>query len=250
MTRLKRLFSFVSTLLLITLPVVGWTQRQNLYDSWRLHGYQPPAAVAQLATDTTMSDKTRRLFYVQHPALEDKATFSFRCRSGEKTIVLGCYIAGEGIYLSNVTDARLAGVVQVTAAHETLHAAYDRLGRTDKDHVNQLIDQAYAQVTDQRIRNTIEDYRKNGADTVNELHSILGTEVRALPAELEQYYARYFTNRLAVVAYSEAYEQAFTERKQKIIEDDQALAALKQQIDGAEASLDGRARSFERPLGG
>ncbi len=234
----KRLISLSSVLLVVAAPVVLWTQRWNIYDAVRLHGYQPPAQVVQLATDTAMNDKTRRLFYVYHPELEDKQTFNTNCKSSEKTIVLGCYVTANGIYLYNVTDERLAGVIQVTAAHETLHAAYDRLSPSDKQHVNNLIDQAYAKVTDQRIKDTIEDYRKNGADTNNELHSILGTEVRDLSPELEQYYTRYFTNRLKIVEYSEKYEQAFTERKQKVEEDDKKLASLKQQIDSGEAELD------------
>lgn len=233
----KRVVSLGSVLLVIAVPVVLWTQRWNIYDTLRLRGYQPPAQVAQLASDTAMNDKTRRLFYVYHPGLEDKKSFNDHCRSSEKTIVLGCYVSGTGIYLYNVTDERLAGVIQVTAAHETLHAAYDRLSLKEKQRVNKLLDQAYAVVTNQRIRDTIEDYRKNGADITNELHSILGTEVRELTPELDQYYTRYFTNRLKIVAYSEKYEQAFNERKQKVEEDDKKLAILKQQIESGEVEL-------------
>lgn len=234
----KRFGRLAAVVLVAAAPLVIWTQRWNIYDTLRLRGYQPPAQIAQLATDTALNDNSRRLFYVYHPELEEKQAFNDNCKSSEKTIVLGCYVSGRGIYLYNVTDARLNGVVQVTAAHETLHAAYERLDGKEKQRVNGLIDDAYAKVTNQRIKDTIEDYRLNGADITNELHSILGTEVRSLPAELEQYYARYFTNRLKVVEYSEKYEQVFTERKQKVAEADQQLEALKQQINAGEANLD------------
>jgi hypothetical protein len=243
-SKTKRIGSLTAAALILLVPAAVWTQRWNIFDTIRLRNYQPSAEVAQLADQTTMNGKTRRLFYVYRPNLEDKQSFNNNCQTTEKTIVLGCYVAGNYIHLYKVTDERLNGIIQVTAAHETLHAAYDRLSRSDKTSVNKLINGAYATLTDQRIKDTIEDYRKNGADTTNELHSILGTEVRNLPAALEQYYTRYFTNRLAIVGYSEKYEQAFTQRKQKIAEDDTKLAGLKQQIENSEADLKSREQAL------
>lgn len=236
-SKTKKVIQFGVAFTLIGLLPIGWVQRWNIYDSWRLKNYQAPAQIAALATQTTMNDKMRRLFYVYHPELSDKASFSSKCNQSEQTIVLGCYIPSKGIYLYNVADDRLNGVAQITAAHEALHAAYDRLSGNDKKNVNTLIDEAYQKVTDQRIRDTIEDYRKNGADVRNELHSILATEVHDLSPPLEHYYARYFTNRLALVNFSDKYENAFTERRQKIAVADQRLDALKKQIDGGEAEL-------------
>ena len=236
-SRRTRIISFSAFLLVLLVAGLLWLNRWNIYDAMRLRGYQAPAPIAQLATDTTMNSSTRRLFYVYHPELEDKSAFVQSCKSAEKTIVLGCYVPSQGIYLSNITDQRLAGVVQVTAAHETLHAAYDRLSSSDKANVDNMLNAAYQEVTDQRIKDTIEAYRKEGADVTNELHSILGTEVRNLPADLETYYRRYFTNRLVIVAYSEKYEQAFTDRQKAVAEYDKQLASLKQQLDAAEASL-------------
>lgn len=214
-----------------------WFHRWDLYDSWRLRNYRPSSQIISLASDTTMNDRTARLFYVYHPELDDKASFNEHCSNSERTIVLGCYVSGIGIYVYNVTEPRLQGITQVTSAHEMLHAAYERLSRSDKKTLDKLLNQAYDTVTDQRIRDNIDDYRQNGADVTNELHSILGTEVRNLPPELEQYYRRYFTNRLAVVGFSEKYEQAFAERKQQVASADKKLLELKQQIDEAQNSL-------------
>lgn len=242
---LKKISKIVVVILLLAAPMAVWTQRWNLYDYWRLRGYEAPAAVAQLAADTTMNDAGRRLFYVYHPELKDKTTFSARCNSSERTIVLGCYVSGTGIYLYTVSDERLLGIMQVTAAHETLHAAYDRLSGKEKERIDTLVQEAYAKITSQRIHDTVEDYRKNGADIANELHSILGTEVRDLPPELEKYYQRYFTNRLKVVEYSEKYEHAFTERKQKIENYDKQLESLKQQIESLEGELESREQQLQ-----
>jgi hypothetical protein len=240
--RLIGLFSFVAVLAAAGLLVVN---RWNIYDYLQLRGYTPPTAIAQLATDTTMNPKTRRLFYVYHPSLEDKDSFRSHCTNAEKTIVLGCFITNRGIYLSNISDPRLAGITQVTAAHETLHAAYDRLSPADKKHVDAMILAAYSSVTDQRIRDTIDNYKKDGADTTNELHSILGTEVRDLPPELDQYYARYFTNRLHIVAYSEAYEAAFSSRKVEAAGYLAQMDGIKKQIDSLNASLDQKKSALE-----
>lgn len=239
---LTGLIGFVSV---IAVAVLLWANRWNIYDSWRLRNYQAPAQVAQLATDTTMNDKTRRLFYVYRPELDDKTDFVQKCKSAEKTIVLGCYVPSSGIYLSNITDERLKGVLQVTAAHETLHAAYDRLSASEKAHVDSTINAAYAKVTDQRIKDTIEAYKKSDADITNELHSILGTEVRDLPPELEAYYSRYFTNRKAIVAFSEQYEKAFNDRQKAVADYDKQLADLKTQIDSQQKSLEGQDGSLK-----
>jgi hypothetical protein len=185
-----------------------------------------------------MNDYGRRLFYVNHPDIEDKASFASNCGSEEKTIVLGCYISGRGIYLLTVTDARLDGVQQVTAAHEMLHAAYDRLSPAEKKKVSGWLEDAFQKTDNQRIKDTIEQYRKNKADVDNELHSILGTEQGGLGPDLEQYYHQYFTDRTAVVAFSNQYEAVFTQRKQQIESYDQQLTQLEQQYKAAVADLD------------
>ncbi len=239
-TQRKSIIGLVILWALLGCLFVGWLKRQDLYDSLRLRNYTPPANIVQLATDTTMNASARHDFYVNHPALESSSVFSNNCSSegGEQTIVLGCYVPPQrGIHLFDVTDARLAGIEQVTAAHEMLHAAYDRLSPSDKKQVNQWIAEAYAGVTDQRIRETIDAYQKAGADTTDELHSILGTEVRNLPPTLENYYKRYFDNRSKIVDYSDQYESVFTSRKAQVDAFDTQLAGLKKQIDQNQADL-------------
>ena len=101
--------------------------RQAVVDWWRLSQYKPSAAVKQLADNDTMIGRGRDLFYISDPQIQDSAAFNKACKNeGEKTIVLGCYKL-QDIYLYNVTDARFNGVKEVTAAHEMLHAAYERL---------------------------------------------------------------------------------------------------------------------------
>lgn len=229
------------------LLVVGlaWLNRLAIYDQLRLFGYDAPASIAQLASDTTMNDKTKNLFYAQHPALEEKTSFNENCPQGEQTIVLGCYVSRQGIYIYDVDEPKLAGIKQVTAAHELLHAAYERLSSKERNRINSLLNDAYRNLSDDRIKKTIEQYRAAGADVDNELHSILGTEVRTLSADLEIYYKMYFDDRLIIVTYSENYEQAFENIKNQVKSLDAELESLKVQVEANEQNLTTQANDLE-----
>lgn len=246
MPKSRKLPGLVISLTMFGVVALAWVQRQAIYDWSRLHNYHPPAAAIQLATDTTMNAYARNIFLVQHPEVDNKSTFNDFCReTSEQTIVLGCYISRQGIYVLDVQEAKLAGIEQVTAAHEMLHAAYDRLGAKDRKIVDDMINQAYKTITDKRIKATVEQYKKAGADVTNELHSILGTEVRNLPPDLEAYYKKYFTNRAAIVDYSEKYEQIFTDNKNKVDKYDQELSQRKKQIEALQVELDALGNGLE-----
>jgi len=243
----KKVASYLLTTLFVVAPLAAYLQRQNIYDAWRLRNYDVPAQVASLATDTTMDDYARKVFYVSRPQLQDRDTFRASCSDFEKTIVLGCYRSGVGIFVYNVSDSRLNGVLQVTSAHEMLHAAYERLSRKDKANVDQLTAEAYASLTDKRVIKNIESYRSRDASVVpNELHSILATEVRILPAELENYYRRYFIDRSKIVGFSEQYEGEFTKREEAVAAYDAQLTTIKSDIASLNASLDDGGKDIER----
>ncbi len=234
----KRLLKIGLVSCLAVIPLVLLWQYQAIEDWWNLRNYVPPPAIASLATADTMNDKGRRLFYVNKPQLDDKQVFNNDCTDSEQTIVLGCYKSNSGIYILTVTEPRLKGVEEVTAAHEMLHAAYDRLSAGERKHIDDLTNQVYSNIKDDRLRATVEQYRQKDPSVVpNELHSILGTEVKDLPPELEAYYSRYFSSRQAIVAMSEQYEQEFTSRKNQINQFDSKLATLKKQIDSYQQSL-------------
>lgn len=225
----------------VALLVVLATKRQALQDWWRLHNYTPPAAVAQLAMEDTMTAEARHLFYVNYPVITSGAIFTSHCPLGsEKTVVLGCYVgADQGIYLYDVTDSRLQGVEQVTAAHEMLHAAYRRLPSGERRRIDTLLTNFYATgLTDQRIKDTIAAYKKSEpGDVVNEMHSVFGTEVGHLPAPLERYYSQYFHDRSKITAYTASYQAAFTSRQALIRQYDNQLQTLKIQINTSQAEI-------------
>jgi len=234
----RKFASLFVGLFLAGLAVFAWFNRYDIYDFWRLRGYDPPARVVQLADETTMTDHGRKLFYVNHPELQDKEAFNSSCTISEQSIVLGCYVAQGGIYLFDITDERLNGVQQVTAAHEMLHAAYARLSSSERKRIDELTNSFFANQTDERIKETIQAYQDRDPFVVpNELHSILATEVRSLPLELETYYKQYFKDRQTIVSFSEQYEAAFNEREAKVEAYEKQLESLKISIDNLEKSL-------------
>ncbi len=240
----KRHHAYTLVFLLVLLVIVGVlaSQRQALYDQWRLYNYVAPTAVANLATQDTMTAYARRIFYVNHPKITSGSDFSLSCpnNGGEKTIILGCYHGGQlGITLLAVNDPLLNGVEQVTAAHEMLHSAYDRLSSSEKKRVDTMLQDYYQTgLKDQRIVSILDAYRKSEPnDVVNEMHSIFGTEISNLPPSLEQYYKRYFTNRAQVAAFAAHYQSEFTSRQAFISSASAQLVVLKSQIDSLESDL-------------
>lgn len=235
-------------IIILAAMLLVWFRKQDVYDWVRLRGYEPPNEIAQLAFDTTMNNDARRLFYVYHPELNDREAFNQNCSGfGEATIVLGCYISNDGIYLFDIDDERLKGVEQVTAAHEMLHAAYDRLSEKERAEVDIMTEEAFKSLNNERIRRTIESYRQRDPTIVpNELHSIIATEVRTIPHNLEDYYKKYFTNRLTIVAYSEKYESTLTERRNRAAALELQISALRNEIEQQEAALSQEQDSLRR----
>jgi uncharacterized protein YukE len=224
-------------LLLISILLLGGTifwQRQAIGDWIQLYGYEPPTRITALADQTTMTASAEHLFYLNKPVVASKAEFADFCKNPEQTIVLGCYHSGQdGIYILSISNtSELDGVMQVTAAHEMLHAAYDRLSSDEKARVDKLLQTYYdSGLKDAAIKAEVDAYRKSEpGQLLNEMHSIFGTEVANLPAELETYYAQYFTSRSAVVAQAENYQAEFRKREAAVKAYDVQLNNLQAKI--------------------
>ncbi len=206
-----------------------------------MRGYTPPAAVVALANDDGMLPGTRHLFYLNKPQLPTTVTtFRALCPENKDTVVLGCYQPGEdGIAVYAVQDPTLAGIQQVTAAHETLHAVYERLSSSDRKALNSELEAFYKDgLTDQTVKDEIAIYQKTEPDDVdNEMSCVFGTEVSTLPPALNQYYTRYFSDRSKITGYYQQYQAQFTSRRQQIAGYDTQLSDVKARIDNLQANL-------------
>lgn len=221
--------------------------QQNIYDWWRLRDYSPANRIVELADVTGMNDEGRKLFYIGHPELQNQEEFNTNCSVDELSIVLGCYTGAGDIYIYDVKDERLNGVEEVTAAHEMLHVAYERLSSSERATVDDMTRKAFKTLDDDRVQDTVAEYRKRDTSVVpNELHSILGTEAAKLPSDLEQYYTRYFADRQKVVGYLEQYESEFEKREEKVERLDRRLSSLQAKINTNRPLIDAQRVDIEQ----
>lgn len=204
-------------LTLVSVVLAAWllVNRQYVVDQVTVWQYQPSDEVAALAQRSSMSEQAKFYFYASQPTLEDAANFNQKCTRKEQNVaILGCY-TGRFIYIYNVTDEKLDGIREVTAAHEMLHAAYSRLSADEKSRLATLLTDEYDKLkSDERFAEKMAFYaRTEPGERDNELHSIIGTEVDSISGELEAHYRRYFIDRGQIVALHHKYEDVFNDLK-------------------------------------
>jgi hypothetical protein len=208
---------------------------------FQLLNYNPPSEVSQLATQANMSDEGRKVFYLTTPTIEAKKVGLKLCTSSdaEKTITLGCYVSGKGIFIQKVTDERLSGTMQVTAAHEMLHAVYhEHLSSSERAEIDRELLRAFDSLNNPRLKRLMQIYRDRSPSHVSsELHSFLGTEVANLGPKLESHYGKYFVDRAKLVAMAQQKDQLFAGIEDKAGGIDQQLKTLKTQIDNRNTTL-------------
>jgi hypothetical protein len=209
----SHILGVLATLIFIMAALLLLINRQYVVDQLSVWQYQPSSAITQLIDRAGMNDTGKFYFYASHPAIENAQTFNSDCNRKEtSTAILGCY-DGRYIYLYNVTDTRLDGVEEVTAAHETLHAIYSRLSDAEKQSVDTLLEAEYNKLkTDKNFASRMAFYAQTEpGERDNELHSIIGTEIASISPQLETYYSKYFSDRSKVVALNDKYSSVFTQ---------------------------------------
>ena len=210
----SRRSSVVVALFGVTLMIAAgllWWYRASVFDIFLASNYQPSADMRAIVERSGLNSRGERIFYATHPTLSDAQEFNSECHDHEKTsVVLGCF-TGLRIYLYDVENAELDGVVDVTAAHEMLHAAYQRLTPLEKPKIEQMVEiEAERLSGDPTFVERMSVYDKlSREDRLNELHAVIGTEVETISPELEAHYARYFTSRQSTVALYHKYSGVF-----------------------------------------
>ncbi|MBP9738252.1 hypothetical protein KBD20_01045 [Candidatus Saccharibacteria bacterium] len=227
--------------LLVTVVLVGLVVLNAQYvRDWAVvqaTDVQPAAAV--LEDSISLTDAGSFTYEASLPEVLGADTFNAACGNvaKEQSVVLGCYTR-QRFYVYDVTDPRLNGVQEVTAAHELLHAMYERLSQSERDKLDRQLITAAAAIQDEQFKATVDAYKVLEPNEIsNELHSILGTEIAVLPQALEDHYARYFKDRSKIVRYTQGYQEQFVSIENQIKSYDQQLAALKQQIEATEATI-------------
>lgn len=212
-----------------------------VYDWVFIHTYKPTAQQQDFVARAEMNSHGRVLFLQGKPSVESEERFHSLCGvTDEDMIELGCYSAGR-IYLLDLSGAELADESYVTAAHEMLHAAYQRLTPGDRKAVNRELEAAVMKVMTPELSERLAGYERiEPGQRDNELHSILGTEFPNLPAGLERYYQKYFTNRSAVVTIHQENQAVLDSLKSRIEAEKAQLTALRARMDRLLAAGDVR----------
>ena len=240
----KRSFGSLLFLVLVFAGALLVVQNaQSISDTFQYHQYKPSGNIAALAEQSGMNDKGKFLFYVSHPSLESAEMFNTHCGTLEKrAAILGCY-NGVKIYIYDIADPRLEGIKPTTAAHEMLHAAYKRLDDGERRRVDQLLEAEYLKLKDDaELADRMAFYAETQpGDRANELHSIIGTEIRSIGSELEAYYKTYFLDRAKVLAQHEQYHSLFEQLKQR-------SKALTEQIDRLAGDIDRKKTAYENDV--
>lgn len=216
--------------------------RYAVRDWWRLRNYEVPAHIAQISGQVGFTDRAEKTFYASLPDLKDKEGFAAACPFPEQSFVIGCY-DGDRIYILDVKEKDLESVESVTAAHELLHAVWDRHSQNQQKDLTRQLRSVFTTSGDKDLHELVDKYRKAGNDTEtinSELHSILATEVHDLTPELEQYYARYFVNREHVVQQYNSYRAIFARNQDQVDTIKARLGQLKSQLDTIQADLSAR----------
>lgn len=237
---LKKLLLFVTFVSIVVLAGIGVLQRQYIKDSYVVLSNDVQPAAAQIQQSLDLTERGEFLYEASTPEVLESEAFNESCKNTpqEHSIILGCY-TNQRFFVYSVDDPRLDGVEEVTAAHELLHAAYERLSERDKTELDRLLNSVANTISDEHFKETVAAYRESEPTQVNnELHSILGTEISVLPTQLEVHYAQYFRNRQKIVTYSNQYQEIFrqTERQRAIYEAQRET--LKAQIDETNQQID------------
>lgn len=231
--------AIVSIIFCLGLLAVSWwaiLNKQLILDQLTVWQYQPTSEVIGLIDRSGMDGYGKFLFLASQPLLakstDEIKVFNSVCSDVERTTsILGCY-SNYQIYVYNVTDAQLDGVRETTAAHETLHAAYMRMGASEKNEVNILLEAEAKKLensTEFKQRMAYYDRNEPGQRD-NELHSVIGTEIANISPELEAHYKKYFSDRQKVVDLNAKYISVFQMLNAKASELSAQLVSLSNSI--------------------
>jgi hypothetical protein len=230
--RLGLVLNLVVSAALIISAVLIVLNRQRIIDQITVWQFSSTATLDSLVVRAGMNDNGLFLYHASQPTLDGSQNFNDSCARVENTVsILGCYTNNK-IYIYDVTDKELDGIREVTAAHETLHAAYDRLPIADREKINALLEKEYVKLqNDAGYADRMAFYeRTEPGERNNELHSVIGTEVDDIDSELEDYYQQYFSDRQKTVTLYEKYNSIFKDLKDRANELASQLDALGKSI--------------------
>lgn len=165
--------------------------------------FTPTTDMQKLHDSIKTTPRADLILRATHPSLDQREDFARNCKNEDVgTSVLGCYTVNGRLHIYDIRVPELDGIRESTLAHELLHAVYSRLPFTTRNRLEPLLRAAY-EANKEQLYDDMQLYSPEAF--LDELHSRLGTEVDKLPPELEQHYARFFTNRTLILSFYHQY---------------------------------------------
>lgn len=201
--------------LVISAAILGFASwlfmnQRFVADQLSVWSYNAPENVQQIEERVDFTGKGRFYFYATQPEVASSDTFNQDCpRQETNSPILGCYASGR-IFIFDIKNEQLDGIKEVTAAHEMLHAVWERMSANEQKRVGSLLRSEYAKLIDGELKDRMDYYaRTEPGEFENELHSIIGTEFKNISPALESYYRQFFEDRQKVLALHAKYDALF-----------------------------------------
>lgn len=231
----SHIVSCIFLMLMATILVIGVLNREFLWDYYRALSYVPSSEMVEIREKIELTENGEFIFNVSQPVLDDRDNFNEHCKAviGE-TAVLGCY-TNDTIYVYNIDSAELAGIREVTVAHELLHAVYAQMDEAEKANLQSSLEQVYKSNT-AILEDDLSLYSE--AEREEEIYVRVGTEIANLPENLEQHYATIFENQDKIVAYYNSYDAVFKNLKAELNSLTAEIESLSEQIESQKATYE------------
>lgn len=247
--RAKRTLGFIVFLVVAVLLVTAVMHRQEIEDHFRASNFDPSTRAVEVMETLQLTDTGERVFLASQPTVDGSQQFNEQCAEvdhSEDGHILGCFVE-ERIHLFDVSDERIRGIVEVTAAHELLHAMFARMGEGDRralsDKLRNTYDVMSVEQPELGERMAVYEHLSDAA-FANELHSVLGTEVFELPDWLEEHYAQWFEDREAIVNAFDEYHAVFVELQAQATSIEGEMHGLREDVESRNAAYDDAVEQF------
>jgi len=212
---------------------------QNIEDQVALSTFTPTADLVPIIAGLQLTNSAKAMLYRAQPKLDDKAAFNADCQTSKGELELGCYYRGR-IFILRIVNPSLAPEMTAVLAHELLHVQWARLSDQSRQSLGLQLSRVYHDANDVSLNQRMASYAQTEpGEQNNELHSILGTELVALPPSLESEYGRLFTDRSLIVKAHDQYQSVFDQRKNQLNAELAQIQSLKGTLAQINATLAG-----------
>jgi uncharacterized protein YukE len=231
-----------------------WVNRVEVQTRIDAMSYDSTPALDGLERNLDLTPTGKYLFRASHPTLDGSSNFSQRCSDvhhADEGHLIGCFTSSKNIHLFEVKDDRLQGIVEVTAAHELMHAAWSRFSSAEREEVGKQLQRFYDKriQKDAEFKERMDVYRSLPRGSfVNELHSVVASEVEDLPASLEKHYSRWFDDRHKITDYFNKYHDVFASLQKQADTLQDEMRDLRSKVESGSEEYEAMVEDFNRDV--